>query len=197
MWRIYLLGALALVRASSGHGTEASALATGAIGIAERFGATHHEAVTSSRLALTLVHLNRLEVDRAEAHLALAAGQNASRLSSFVFLDIHRTLEAQLITVTEGPRRALSILHEPSSCVVEPHLLIEANRAFEAHLRIQAGELESARALLRGAGEWPGIPAPRIDLALAGGDLSAARRSLESWRPGTDDLVAAVSRLLR
>ena len=146
MWRIYLLGALALVRAWSGHGTEASALATGAIGIAERFGATHHEAVTSSRLALALVHLNRLEVDRAEAHLALAAGQNASRLSSFVFLDIHRTLEARLVAVTEGPRRALSILHEPSSCVVEPHLLIEANRAFEAHLRIQAGELESARA---------------------------------------------------
>ena len=60
------------------------------------------------------------------------------------------------------------------------------------------GNSSTARATPRvGQVEWPGLPAARIDLALGGGDLAAARRSLESWRPGTDDLVAVVSRLLR
>ena len=185
MWRIYLLGALSLVRAWGGHAGEASSLAAGALGIAERFGTTRHEAVTSSRLALALVHLNRLDVEGAATHLALAAGQNSVRLSSFVFIDLHRTLEARLLALTEGPRRALAVLREPSACVVEPQLLAEANRAFEVHLRVQAGDLETARAIVDRSVDWPGLAAARVDVALGTGDVASARRSLERLATGT------------
>ena len=178
MWRVYLLGALSLVRAWGGHSSEASSLATGAIGIAERFGAIHHEAVTSSRLALALVHLNRLELDEAATHLwpsrPIRTGTDGRASSSSISTVRWRP---DVIALTDGPRRALALLREPSACVVESPLVAGANSAFQVHLRLQAGEIESAAAIIDTSSGCPGLAAAQVDIALSVGDRDSARRS--------------------
>jgi LuxR family maltose regulon positive regulatory protein len=196
MWRIYTQGALALVLAWAGSCTEATSFARGAIGIAERFGSTRHEALTSPNLALALVHLDRLDPLPAAGYLAEAAILNRRRLSSFVFLDLHRCIEARLFAVTEGPNSALAVLRGPSACAVEAPLLAEANRAFEAQLRLRSGEVAVARALLGGPGDGP-ASAARVDVALAAPDLEEARRLLEGWAPDRGNVRLSVARLLR
>lgn len=196
MWRIYAQGALALVCAWAGRCSEAASLANGAIGTADRFGTTRHEALTSPHLALALVHLDRLETEQAAVHLAHAAGQNRRRLASFIFFDLHRAIEARLIAVVDGPRRALAALREPCACVVEPPLLAEVNRALECHLLLRTGDRAEARVVIGEAGDGP-ISASRVDLALAGPDLVEARRALDAWTPVVGDTRSVVARLLR
>lgn len=196
MWRIYLQGALALVLAWEGHCNEATTLARGALGTAERFGSARHEALTSPHLALAIVHLDRLEIARAAGHLTEAAGQNRRRLSSFVFIDLHRAVEARLLAVTDGPKVALGSLREPSSCVVEVPLVADMNRAFEAQLRVRTGGVAVARALTGGLDDGP-ASAARVDVALAVLDTAEARRALHAWAPEPGSIRSSVARLLR
>ena len=196
MWRIYAQGALALVMAWAGRCTEAASLASGTIGTAERFGTTRHEALTSPHLALALVHIDRLEAQPAAEHLAIAAGQNRRRLSSFVFVDLHRAIEARVLAVTDGPTNALAALREPTACVVEPPLLAEMNRAFACQLRLRVDGPTAARAVI-GATENGWASAARVDLALATLDLVEARRVLDGWVPDPADIRAVVGRALR
>jgi LuxR family maltose regulon positive regulatory protein len=196
MWRIYVQGALALVRAWTGRCNEAAALAHGALGTADRFGTIRHEAVTSPHLALALVHLDRLELDAAAHHLTEAAGQNQRRLSSFVFVDLHHAIEARLLALTEGPKVALAAVRERSSCVVQAPLIADTNRALQAQLRIRTGDVAVARALTSEQGNEP-MSAARIDVALAVADIAEARRALDTWAPEPGDLRASVARRLR
>jgi LuxR family transcriptional regulator, maltose regulon positive regulatory protein len=196
MWRIYLQGARALVLAWAGHCTEATSLARGALGMAERFGSTRHEALTSPHLALAITHLDRLEIGPAAAHLAEVAGQNRRRLSSFVFIDLHRAIEARLLAITDGPKSAVGALREPSSCVVEAPLLADTNRAFEAQLRLRIGDVAVARALLSDSGDGP-TAAARVDVALAVLDVTEARHALDAWAPEPGSIRSSVARLLR
>ncbi|HSF97147.1 MAG TPA: helix-turn-helix transcriptional regulator, partial [Ornithinibacter sp.] len=68
---------------------------------------------------------------------------------------------------------------------------------FHTHLLISSGELVAARTALDGTGHVPQLTPCRIDLALAFGDLSTARRLLDRWRPTGDDRRSVVRRLLR
>ena len=62
---------------------------------------------------------------------------------------------------------------------------------------MQAGDLDTARAIVDTSVDRLGLAAARVDIALSCGDVASARRSLESWQPESDDLVALVARLLR
>jgi LuxR family maltose regulon positive regulatory protein len=196
MWRIYVQGALALVQAWAGHCTEALAMAGGAVDTAVRFAAVHHEAITSPHLAMGLVHVDRLETRQAAECLERADALNRRRLSSFVFIDLHRAIEARLLALTDGSRAALAALNEPSSCVVEAPLLAAANTALEIQLRLLSGDTSVARGRLAASAGEP-APAAGIDLALASGDLAGARRWLEAWTPDPPDLRSVIARRLR
>ncbi len=196
MWRIYLQGALALVLAWVGQSAEAEALARGAVGVADRLGTTRHDSITTAHLALALTHLDRLECTVAADHLDAAAELNRRRLASFVFLDLHRAIEARLLALTDGPKVALGLLGEPSSWAVEAPVLTDANRAFEAQLRLRSGSIAVARALLAGRHD-AATAAARVDVALALRDPVAAREVVEAWDPGPDDVRSTVARLLR
>jgi len=194
MWRIYVQGALALVCAWRGRCSEAASLATGAIGIAERFGTSRHEALTSPYLALGLVHIDRLETEAAALNLARAADENRGRLSSFVFIDLHRVINARLLALTEGPERALAALGAPSACVVEAPLVIDANRSLECQLLVAAGDLVAARVRLGDVGPVVGrLGAARVSVALAGGDIAGARQALDGWGVDRCDVRASIT----
>jgi LuxR family maltose regulon positive regulatory protein len=148
-------------------------------------------------MAAALVHLDRVDTDRAAAHLAEADVQNRRRTSSVAYFDLQRTLDARRSTLVDGPVRALAVLRLPAASAQEPAVLASANRALQARLLIGARELPEARALLDNASDIPGLEPARIDLALADGDLTGARAHLDAWKPCADDRRTSVGRLLR
>ena len=148
IWRFYTVGSLALVRAWTGHCTEALQLADAALSGARAIDVTHHPAVIHAHLAAALAQLYRVDFDRAAEHLDMADLQNLRRPSNVVNLDLHRALAAQLCAAAGDSTEALGVLRGSAASAVEPPVLAHANRALHARLLIDAGELPEARALL-------------------------------------------------
>ena len=197
IWRCYTLGSLALVRAWTGHCTEAIQLAEASLGGARALGVTHHPAVTHAHLAGALAHLLRADFDRAAEHLDMADLQNQRRPSRVLNLDLHRAVAAQLSAATDDSEAALAALRRPAASAVEPPVLAHANRALHARLLITAGDLLEARAVLDDASRSAELSAARVDLALAVGDTSAAMAVVQADEAPVDDVRAAVGNRLR
>ncbi len=196
VWRIYTLSSLALVRAWTGHSTEALQLTGSAIEAARALGFAGHPGVTHAHMAAAVVHLDRLDLDRASAHLAQSELQNRRRTSSVAYFDLQRALNARLASLADGPAMALAILREPAASVHEPAVLVNTNRALETRLLIGARRLSTAHTLL-GDADADDLTSARIDLALAEGDVVGARHHLNTWNPHHDDIRAAIGHLLR
>ena len=203
VWHVYVLGSLALIRAWQGHCTEALGLARSAIDEAQSFGVGSHHATTHAHLALALVHLDRIELDAAERSLVQARLRLVGRTASATYFDLHGALEARLAAARQGPHQALALLSSPASSGAEATVVREARRGLRMQLLIGAGDPAGARALLdaapkrlNGVGGSPALAPARVDLALAGADLVAAREALHAWRPSPGDLRGAVRRLL-
>ena len=167
IWRFYTVGSLALVRAWTGHCTEALQLADAALSGARAIDVTHHPAVIHAHLAAALAQLYRADFDRAAESLDMADLQNLRRPSNVVNLDLHRALAAQLFAADgklERSARRTAPTRPPRP--LEPPVLAHANRALHAQLLIDAGELLEARALLDDPGQsvelerGPGRPGP-------------------------------------
>ena len=197
IWRFYSVGSLALVRAWTGHCTEALQLADAALSGARAIDVTHHPAVIHAHLAAALAQLHRVDFDRASEHLDMADLQNRRRPSNVVNLDLHRALAAQLCAAAGDSAEALGVLRGSAASAVEPPVLAHANRALHARLLIDAGELPEARALLDDPGRSVELRAARVDLALAVGDLDAATAALRDSRPSEDDVRAVIGHRLR
>ena len=197
IWRFYVLGSLALVRAWTGHCAEALQLADAALGGARAIGAGHHPAVIHAHLATALAHLDRADLELCAESLDLAKQQNLRRPSNVVNLDLHRAVAARLLAATGDSAGALLALHRPAASALEPPVVARANRALHARLLIDAGELLEARALLDGPGNGVELSAARVDLALATGEPDAATGALRDHAPPEDDLRAVVGHRLR
>ena len=197
IWRFYTLGSLALVRAWTGHCTEALQLADAALSGARAIDVTHHPAVIHAHLAAALAHLYRADLERAAESLDMADLQNLRRPSNVVNLDLHRALAAQLCSAAGDSAEALGVLRRSAASAVEPPVLAHANRALHAQLLIEAGELLEARALLDDPGRSVELGAARVDLALATGDLDAAVAALRDSGPSEDDVRAVIGHRLR
>jgi LuxR family maltose regulon positive regulatory protein len=197
LWRIYLLGSLALVRAWQGHATDAMGIAQTAVDAAEAFGVSHHQASVCAHLALAFVHLDRVELEAGEASLAQARPRILARPASRAYFDLHSALEAWLSALGQGPDPALELLRAPSATGTEALVLREGRRTFRIRLLIGTGNVAGAQALLDGAPETPALPSARVDVLLARGDVREARAALDAWTPPTDDLRETVRRHLR
>ena len=110
IWRFYTVGSLALVRAWTGHCTEALQLADAALSGARAIDVIHHPAVIHAHLAGALAHLYRFDLDRAAESLDMADLQNQRRPSNVVNLDLHRALAAQLCAAAGDSTEALGRL---------------------------------------------------------------------------------------
>ena len=197
IWRFYTVGSLALVRAWTGHCTEALQLADASLSGARAIDVTHHPAVIHAHLAAALAHLHRADFDRAAEHVDMADLQNLRRPSNVVNLDLQRALAAQLCAAAGDSEGALAALHRSAASAVEPPVLARANRALHARLLIDAGELLEARALLDDPAQSVELVAAQVDLALAVGDTSTAMAVLQANQAPVDDLRAAVGNRLR
>ena len=197
IWKIYTLGSLALVRAWTGHCTEALQLADAAIRTGRAIGVVGHASQIHAHLAIALVHLDRADLDGAARSLAKADRQNQRRPSSVVNRDLQRTLVARLTAVTEGPGRALAILRQPAESAVPPPVLVRADRTLEAQLLIGTGDTLGARTMLKRLGRAPELAPAQVDVALANHDLAAAREALDHWQPPPHDLRASIGHELR
>ena len=143
VWRIYTLGSLALIRAWAGHDTDALQLADAAIDAARTLELAAHPGVTHAHMAAALVYLDRLDPDRAAAHLSQSKLQNQRRTSSVVYFDFQRSLDARLAVLAEGPAPALAILRAPAASAHEPDLLVQANR--DLQIRCSSARVRSTR----------------------------------------------------
>ena len=196
VWHVYVLGSLALVRAWQGHSTEALGLARSALEEARSFGVVRHHAAVHAHFALALVHLDRLELDVAAQCLDEAGRQLRGRTASATYIDLHDGLAARLAAVQEGPASALARLHSPAAASAEAPLLREGRSAMLVRLLIGTGEVAGARAVLNGTRGRQVAPL-RVDVALADGDITAAREAVDGWVPPQDDPRAHGRRLLR
>ena len=197
IWRFYTVGSLALVRAWTGHCTEALQLADAALSGARAIDVIHHPAVIHAHLAAALAQLYRVDLDRAAEHLDMADLQNLRRPSNVVNLDLHRALAAHLAAATGDSDGALVTLRRSAASALEAPVLAHANRALHAQLLIDAGEHHEARALLDDPGHSVELEAARVDLALNTGDLDAAVAALTASTPPEDDLRAVIGHRLR
>ena len=197
IWRFYTVGSLALLRAWTGHCTEALQLAEASLSSARAIDVTHHPAVIHAHLAAALAHLLRADFERAAEHLDMADLQNQRRPSNVLNLDLHRAVAAQLATAVGKPEQALAALRRSAASAVEPPALAHANRALHARLLIAAGDLLEARAMLADAGHSVDLHAARVDLALAVGDTGTATAVLQAHPAPVNDLRAVVGHRLR
>ncbi len=197
VWRIYTMGSLALIRAWVGRDTEALQLADAAIDAARTLALATHPGVTHAHMAAALVYLDRLDPDRAAAHLSQSNLQNQRRTSSVVYFDFQRSLDARLAVLTEGPTPTLAILRAPAASAHEPDVLIHANRDLQVQLLVGDGQIAEAEALLDNAPDAPEPLAARVDLALAKGDVADASALLDCWDPPQHDLRSTIRHLLR
>ena len=197
IWRFYTLGSLALVRAWTGHCTEALQIADAALSGARAIDVTHHPAVIHAHLGAGLAHLYRADLERAAESLDMADLQNLRRPSNVVNMDLHRALAAQLYSAAGDSAEALCALRHSAASAVEPPVLARTNRALHAQLLIEAGEVLEARTLLDDPGHSVELGAARVDLALAVGDLDAAAAALRASEPPPDDVRAVIGHRLR
>lgn len=197
LWRIHLLGSLALVRAWQGHSTDALGIARTALEAARDFGVSRHQACVLAYLATALVHLDRVELEDAERTLAETRPRVLTRSATVAYFDLHGTLEAWLTALREGSAEALEVLREPAAAGTEAPVLREGRRALRMRLLVGAGNLAAAKALLGGAPSTGELSAARVDLSLADKDARAARVALDAWTPEEDNLRDSVRHLLR
>jgi LuxR family maltose regulon positive regulatory protein len=207
VWKVYVLGSLALVKAWTGHCTEALRLADAANAFARDFQIAHHPAATHANLAAALAHLDRGEIDAAAHSLRQSRAQVDCRPASVTSLDIQQALEVRLAAVTAGPDQALELLRSPDARVTDAPVLVRDRLALQARLLIGAGYLAEARSILAGSevmtqfascrNDLAQLAPCQIDMALAAGDVVQARSILDAWTPHTDDLRGQVQRLLR
>ncbi|HWS58895.1 MAG TPA: LuxR C-terminal-related transcriptional regulator [Actinotalea sp.] len=197
IWRFYTLGSLALVRAWTGHCTEALQLADAALSGARALDVTHHPAVIHAHLAAALAHLYRADFERAAESLDMADLLNLRRPSNVVNLDLHRALAAHLAAATGDSERALLTLRRSAASALEAPVLAHANRALHAQLLIDAGEHLEARALLDDPGHSVELGAARVDLGFATGGLDAAMTALRASTPPESDVRAVIGHRLR
>lgn len=194
VWRIYVLGALALTRAWVGRLNEARQLAASCLAAAEEVGLAHNEYVTYGYLASALVAVERLEIDEARHCLAESARRNLLRRDTS-FFDVHRNIEARLATTAGQEVEARTILGRPARSAVEPAVLTRANQVLSIRLYLRSEDVLRARTLL--SRDSSAADVAKVDVALAEGELDEARGSIQEWWIDDDDVTARVEHLLR
>ena len=192
VWKVYVLGLLALTRAWLGHGAEAFRLTGIATQTAEVAGISDHPACAHAHLAVALAHLDRGELGPAQERLDRSRPLLARRQASVTYFDLQRALEVIVFAVSQGPDLARAALAVPTGTGPEAVVLRRAKHALQARLLMGTNHLAEARTLLGPDRGEAHLAAPRIELALLTGDRVQARAVLDRWLPDEDDLRGQV-----
>jgi LuxR family maltose regulon positive regulatory protein len=197
VWRVHALGASAVVAAWTGSLTDAHRRATAALEVAADFGIGDHQSAAPAHLALALVAVERHEPVGVVTRWLRECEFRNDREARARFRDLWRLFAARFAAGSDGVTRGLELLATPAASHVMPRLLADAERDLHVRLLVASGKTSQARSLLSRTGHRTGTSAAAIDLALAEGDLVAARHHLDLWRPEQTNLTEVVERALR
>lgn len=195
-WRVYTLGALALVRAWTGQLSEAESLASTATGLAHEALTQHYIGLAYAQQAAALVALNRLDTEAVAAHLECAR-PIVERSYRPPLLGMQRLIRIASIAVERGTAAALREFESGAPPAIQPRLIDVATRSLHARLLIAAGRAPAARNVIGTISSTRGIAAARIDLALALDDCRSAKNELTAWTPSPIDLASVVGHHIR
>jgi LuxR family maltose regulon positive regulatory protein len=182
VWRVHVLGSLALLEAWSGRTAPAEALVNEALALAKDVGLLSHPSTSDAYLALTLVALERGEPHRAALSLRegtlRAEANRRSQLSWIAHLEL-ALLQAADAKTDQAIATILSSTDE--AWVPPPPIVADRLLALQARLLRFKGSPEQA---LRIVGDGGAVPVPlaaeHAAAALELGRIDQARKSLES-----------------
>lgn len=178
LWKVFALGGGALALALAGRSTEARAHAVSAIGFAEASGIAHHHALAYSHFALARVSLDQGDRPAASYHLH-ESDLRVQRSGRAALRSLQQLLRLEHLASSIGAGRTLDELRSSARIPSGPKLIVELQRAQELQLIAGSGQLGQARALLDAACLSPRMLPGVIAVALAEGDVAAARRALD------------------
>ena len=195
VWRLHVLGGLALSRALAGRHTEAVASASAALEAAEASGIGVHVAAAFAHFACAVSALDQQRPDDLVFHLH-EAGTRAQRTGRTAALALHRALRVERLAFTDGSAAALAALRAATRGAVEPAVVVDLTRAQEVRLLVAEGNLAQARAVVRRGPVGPELRPVVVDLELAAGDVAAARGVLATTEVAGCDVRLTVERML-
>jgi LuxR family maltose regulon positive regulatory protein len=198
-WQAHALGTLSLLEAWSGDLGEAERHGGHALRVARANGLEGHPASVDARAGLAHVHRQRDDLARAEALLdeAQAVVTAFRRPVAGTVVVIERALcllaggrpEAGLAAVRADQRKGE---------VPPPAVISLRRRAVEVRLLLACGEVAQAEQLVSSAGGPVPVPLPpelgavAVQVAVARGDLDAARVRLAEWATWPADARASL-----
>ncbi|HAQ59825.1 MAG TPA: hypothetical protein DCR63_05295 [Microbacterium sp.] len=180
VWKIYVLGGLALARALAGHANEARSNAMAALEVAEANGITYHHSLAFAHFALVRVALDQLDQNMAAYHLG-ESGIRAHTTRLAANVAIQHLLEVEQTALWESPDVALTQLRSTRHNPREPKIVTGLRQALELRLLIATGKRDQARGLLDLSPQARTLTPQLIDLELEAGDADAARHALSRW----------------
>ena len=194
IWRVNALGSLALCHAWQGRLRDAERLARDALDTARSFGSFDHISAIPAQFAMTIVHLDRLEMDAAQRHLdaATVGTLRCRRPTNHHVLEV---LQTRWAAATEGVEAGLGCFRSSSAAGALHPVTAVAQLHLHVELLLRADSIDEATELLRRSA-LP-VHAARIDASLARGDVDAARRVLDAWIPSERDVRATLEHRIR
>jgi LuxR family maltose regulon positive regulatory protein len=200
IWKIHILGSLALIEAWSGRTQRAQALADEALDVARAVGALNHPSTSDAYLAGSLVSLERGEPNQAALSLheatVRAEANNRSNLRWLVLFAL-----ASLKMADGQPDEAMALIASGQRAIGAPPPPMVADRLLALHARIlrtigMEGQALKLLSTARSRSRWVTIEA--ASSALAAGQQDLARKALEELPPSTehDEPIDRVERLV-
>lgn len=192
VWRIHVISALALLEAWAGNLALGNAYAHDALRLAASAGVRRHPALSDSYLALG--HVLR-ERD------SLTAATRLFDRTEDIATDTRRPITRGLLAVERAlwhlgagaPDAGLAVIEHVrlSGAPPVPPLVARRLRDVEVRLLLACGERQRARAVLTRMSDDAdaGSPGAAVEVAVADGDLDAAREALSRWT-GTEQSAA-------
>ena len=194
IWRVNVLGSLALCHAWQGRLRDAERLARDALDTARSFGSFEHISAIPAQFAMSIVHLDRLEMDDARRHLE-AATVGTLRCRRPTNHHVLELLQTRWATATDGVEAGLACFRSSSAAGALHPVTAAAQLHLHVELLLRGDSIDEATELLRRSA----LPAHavRIDAALAAGDAAAARRLLDGWVAPASDVRSTVEHRIR
>lgn len=195
-WRVYVLGAMALVQAWRGYLTDSETLTSTAVAVAQESLTPQYVGLAYALHAGALVALDRLDSSMALSYLEQSQ-PIVDRSLRPPLIGMQQLLRAGTTTVERGAAAALEAIERTTPPAIQPRVVDLARRSLHARLLIAVGRASSARHVVGSMAPSQHAPAIRVDVALALDDCRAARVEWTAWKVSESDLDALVGHRLR
>ncbi len=194
IWRIQVLGLMALANAGRGYLAEAETFAFEALETARAAHAMDHISSSFAHLALAATNDDRLDLATAALHLD-AAHASISRCRRPLYDALLHLQQVRHAALDDGAEVALTLLRVAPAGRVRRAMIQESLDSIETQLLIRTGAVREA--LHKARSTSPSAPAARIDALIATSSIPEARRVLDEWVFQASNLRASIEHGVR